>query len=488
MSNAKHPLVTLGDSLTQGFMSGAIHRTDISYPAILAGALGARDRFAVPETFTGEGGLPLNLERVVRRLGESFGSRIQWWELLPAAVVSREILDDVEDYWERGRGSRPFGRHQTYHNLGVWGFEVRDAYTVSEGVVRQALPQPRDNLISQVPEMSMYRTARQVLNPDFGPGQSHFTQIDRAVELGRDGGIGNLVAAYGANNALGTVLTLKIFDSVSSDLTRPRHERTSNLYRPEHFEILYRELADRLAEIDAENVFLGTVPHITIPPVTRGVSPGKTGAKALDRDGYFQFYTRPWIWDDDFDPGRDPHLTRAEARRIDRTIDAYNKTIRTVAKQRGWHVVEISKLLDDLAYRRHSGRPPFAYPPGLLKALRATPRLKYLVAKDGSVRLDTRFLIADRRSGKKGRLFRGGLISLDGIHPTTITYGLAADMVLDKMKDVGAAPANAVVDWRAVVAADTLVNQPPPLIEDLQSALGCLERFGLLDGVFDEFT
>jgi|GEM_PF-5154915 len=44
-----HRLVTIGDSLTHGFMSGAIFRTDLSWPAIVASELGlSAEQFAFP--------------------------------------------------------------------------------------------------------------------------------------------------------------------------------------------------------------------------------------------------------------------------------------------------------------------------------------------------------------------------------------------------------------------------------------------------------
>jgi hypothetical protein len=36
----RNRLVTIGDSLTHGFQSGAIHNTDISYPSIIAREMG----------------------------------------------------------------------------------------------------------------------------------------------------------------------------------------------------------------------------------------------------------------------------------------------------------------------------------------------------------------------------------------------------------------------------------------------------------------
>jgi hypothetical protein len=44
----KNRLVTIGDSVTHGFMSGAIFRTDLSWPAIVAYELGMLDTFRYP--------------------------------------------------------------------------------------------------------------------------------------------------------------------------------------------------------------------------------------------------------------------------------------------------------------------------------------------------------------------------------------------------------------------------------------------------------
>lgn len=100
---AKHRLVIIGDSLSQGFMSGAIHRADLSYPVWVAEVLGVRSSFVVHE-FSGEGGLPLNLEQVLNEISRSFGSVLNWWEAVPAFGKIQRLLDVTEDYWERGRG------------------------------------------------------------------------------------------------------------------------------------------------------------------------------------------------------------------------------------------------------------------------------------------------------------------------------------------------------------------------------------------------
>jgi hypothetical protein len=68
-------LVTIGDSITHGFMSGAIFRTDLSWPAIVAFELGIFDEFRHPtyEAPDGPGGIPIDIERALRACESRFG-------------------------------------------------------------------------------------------------------------------------------------------------------------------------------------------------------------------------------------------------------------------------------------------------------------------------------------------------------------------------------------------------------------------------------
>ena len=66
-SAPRHRLVTIDDSLTHGFHSGAIYNTDLAYPVIITHELGWDDRFRCT-TYNGYGGLPLNLEFLVREV------------------------------------------------------------------------------------------------------------------------------------------------------------------------------------------------------------------------------------------------------------------------------------------------------------------------------------------------------------------------------------------------------------------------------------
>jgi hypothetical protein len=101
----KHRLVTIGDSLTQGFQSGSVYRTELSFPRLIAKELGW-DAFRFPR-FPGAGGLPLNIEYIVRRLEEAVGNKIDWWKAPVAALKLRAVMDEIEDYWERGEGAEP---------------------------------------------------------------------------------------------------------------------------------------------------------------------------------------------------------------------------------------------------------------------------------------------------------------------------------------------------------------------------------------------
>src|SRR5205823_3371283 len=96
-------LVAIGDSLTHGFQSAAIYHTDISFPALIAHELGWLSHFRRPH-YWGFGGLPLNLEYLIRELEERYGDRIKWWETPMALYRARHWLAEAEHWWEHGPG------------------------------------------------------------------------------------------------------------------------------------------------------------------------------------------------------------------------------------------------------------------------------------------------------------------------------------------------------------------------------------------------
>ncbi len=75
----RHRLMAIGDSLTHGFPSGAICNTGVSCPAITAHEMDWYGPFRHP-SYLGQGGLPLNLELLVRELEQEFGDEVDWRE------------------------------------------------------------------------------------------------------------------------------------------------------------------------------------------------------------------------------------------------------------------------------------------------------------------------------------------------------------------------------------------------------------------------
>jgi len=150
----------------------------------------------------------------------------------------------------------------------------------------------------------------------------------------------------------------------------------------------------------------------------------KLRLRELTRAGsrYFPQYTRPWIRDEDFDPTSDPNLTEDDARAVDSAIDAYNRMIIdsvAAARQGGldWYLFDLGGFLDRLASRRYLSDP--AARPDWWTHYPLPPELASLDPAN------TRFFA----SGPGGRT-DGGLFSLDGIHRTTIGYGLIAHEVI----------------------------------------------------------
>jgi hypothetical protein len=480
---AKHRLVTIGDSLSHGFMSAAVYRTDLSWPAITAYELGlSHDQFRFPtyEWPTGPGGLPLDLERFARAFEKRFGDRLDFWEIVSAGLWTRDYLDRVEDYWERGEGAATPPPGDPFHNMAVYGWDVLDPQVLNATVVADRLKRrATDDLLSQLVEQHQDRAAWPVLQRA-RKGSRARTVLDAAADLSRRPGEGveTLVVILGANNALGSVVSLDPIWTPEEypDLTPEQRavvKRGCNVFRPSAFAADWELLVEQLRKIDAQHVMIGTIPSVTIAPIARGAY-----RNILPESRYFPYYTRPWITDDAFQPARDPHITGAEARAIDSAIDAYNETIIAsveAARRDGldWYLFDMGSVLDRLAIRRYIESPwarpawwtPYELPPQL-QALDPVP--------------NTRFF----RSGRDGRT-DGGLFSLDGVHPTTCAYGILAQEIMRVMELAGvvfhgrdgtprATPA--LVDFDRLLLADTLISHPPAVVSNTLSLLGWLDE------------
>jgi hypothetical protein len=472
----KHRLVAIGDSLAHGFQSGAVFNTDLSFPAIVAYELGWMDQFRYPRYLGGPGGLPFNIEYLLRDLESRFGTETSLWELPFALFRSRQFLDGLEDYWERGPGSVAPILAGYMHALGTYGWDLRDALSKSAESCRAVIAKPRDDIFDQIIENNAERAALRVY-PTTPESTSSMTLFDVAAALGddheddEDAGIETLIVELGANNALGSVIKLQLIWSGTQyrDLAK---KSVYTVWTPRHFAAELSAVVEQVKRIKARHVIWCTIPHVTIPPITRGI-----GTKVSHGSRYFPYYARPWVDDTHFDGDRDPCIIAPEARAIDTAIDLYNDAIQRVVEQarsgadgtvRNWYVLDLAGVLDRLAARRYINDPnarpawwtPYPLPP-LLASLNPVP--------------DSRFLTSDG----KGARATGGLFSLDGVHPTTVAYGLIAQEVINIMQRAGVAfqagntvRPNPTVDFARLIRLDTLINQPP---QNIDSTMGIME-------------
>jgi hypothetical protein len=487
----RNRLVTIGDSLTHGFQSGAILNTHLSWPMIVAWELGCDETFRYP-VYNAHGGLPFNIEHTLNGLEERFGGRLNWWELPLAAVELRSRMAQVEDYWERGPGAHSPRLTLPYHNLAVYGWDVRDVLSRTWNNLSASLERPKDSIFKQVVQNHNERAALRV----YGSLGDDETVVQAAQRLGGQGavadangeasdhGIETLVVAIGANNALGSVTSLDVAwsDEGFDDLTQ---KKAFNVWRPSHFESELKELTVQVSSVKARHVIWATVPHVTIAPIARGV-----GSKVRQGSRYFPYYTRPWISDRDFDSKEDRCISENQARAIDSAIDQYNEAITSAvhtARKEGldWYVFDLCTLLDRLAARRYlldvHARPDWWTPYQLPPTLAAL-----------NPRLDSRFF----SSGPEGRT-GGGLFSLDGVHPTTAGYGIMAQELINVMRTAGVPfytgqyrvlgakapvrPDPIAVDFDRLLRQDSLLRSPP------QSLNSDFELIGWFDEVADIF-
>ena len=266
--------------------------------------------------------------------------------------------------------------------------------------------------------------------------------------------------------------------STGETIDQPLHLRTATLWRPEHFKRVLHRVANKISALDTDNVFIANIPHVTIPPVGRGVTPGAAPGAGQDADGYFEYYTHFWIWDSEFDPTKHPCLTRSQVKEIDAVVDAYNLLIEAEANRHGWHLVDMASVLDDLAFRRWQGKSRYSFPPELVAALRANPQTQNRVTPDGQVLLDARYFRLNPEAETLNDHYKGGLFSLDATHPTTLGYGIIAHEFLRVMQkvwgDKGQQPLVKPLDWEKIVASDSLLTQPPSSLAELRTVLTLL--------------
>jgi hypothetical protein len=486
-------LFTIGDSISQGFMSGAAAKTDLCYSSLIANLMNIND-YQYPQAW-GAGGLPLNLENFLRVLSKKFGNNINGFDWLLAAPTANRLIDQVEDYYERGLGREnipdPTGA-QFFSNVSVQGFQVADAWMITPRGCREEIEKSNNqgddkDGVFALPNAVFYRTALKVLNPSLNPDFDNFSQLEwlRRHATETEEGVENILLWLGANNALGTVIGLTVNQTGNNQSMlnmSPERRRDWNLWHPNDFKIEYRELLDRINDILEQNqnpncnVFIGTVPLVTIAPIAKGVGPTSEIDVELDYDPdapeanqktvykvksrtkatsiYYKYYTYFFRDEEDISKRGTAYLTLADALYIDDCIRQYNHTIRELVDDKNaqlprnrYHIVDTSKALQQIAYKRNAGQIHYDFP----------DFFKYQYPQ-----VNTKYYHADAL----GRLRQGGIVGLDGIHPTAIGQGLIAYEFLKVMKSIGAVNSTEL-NWKNIFQSDTLYSAPISIMQEL---------------------
>jgi hypothetical protein len=475
---AKHRLVAIGDSLTHGFQSLAIFNTRLSYPALIARELGWFDQYRYP-TYDGYGGLPFNLELCLRQLERRFGS-LNFIERVAAFAWLPFWAHRGEHWWTTEADKKWAPPAGLMHDLAVFGYKLADATTRTAGMVRKAVVPPTHEWRRLMANNTMDRAARRVV----ANAGDDMTLVDIARAHGEDGGIETLIVALGANNALGVVIHLDYKTWATADSTAEDLQRAS-IWSPTLFGEDWDRLISAVESIKAAHVIIASVPHVTIAPLCAGV-----GQRLRADSRYYQYYTHAWLRDQFKQTPRNTlrYLTGAQARAVDSAIDQYNEIIKKTVKDqrragRDWYFFDLCGLLDRLAYRRYlnpdsggtdAARPSWwkkigPYPlPAPLESLRPPP--------------DTRFFTSQ---GKKR--IEGGLIALDGVHPTTIGYGIMAQEFIrimeraevkfyDQEHPAVVRPGPINIDFAELLAVDSLMAAPPHTLAHDLRVIGLINK------------
>ncbi|HKU37465.1 MAG TPA: hypothetical protein VJR89_04940 [Polyangiales bacterium] len=463
-------LAVIGDSLAQGFQDGAIGSgfPQRSFPAVVARSLGLEvgsgpgASFRVP-AIPGDG-LPLDIVALLAGVAARTGPDINLleWPVKALPEIAR-YFDELEGYYEVGPGSRPSEPTPPFHNLAAYGLTVFESLKLTSSQCDELIEDSegwfRDDILG-TPSGAKWRAAKMILDPD--GTRPDATQLDNLEALVQGNDAPNaLIVWLGANDALATVVELELRDMAGDptpDLSL-EGRRAYNLTSAQQFRADYLELASRIDSILAGRdipVFVGTVPDVSIPPIAKGL--GEL------RDDVFDFYVRFFVRDGAAPPPFHKRLRRGEVEVIQQRIASFNDTVRDVVSPRpNWHLVDIAGVLQQLAVRRNHKQPEEPLrdyyvlkgrPDHPLLGLQPTPSLLTL------------------RTDESGKRTAGGLTSLDGVHPTTIGYGIAAEVFLEQMQASGIPGANPLsIDWARLISEDRLATQAPSTWDDfLESA------------------
>jgi len=450
----KYPLITLGDSLTLGFQNGAVCSTKFSYPSILAKLL--EDNLFETVSFTAQGGIPLNMESLLKGIEEEFGTDIGWDD---AFLVSNSIVSTllrIKRYWELNWSlflqQREF--NQPYSNQSLFSATVNDVFLLTDADCRHILERKISvgNRFQLLPQNAFYTAARKIINPNLSPFESNSSLFSNVKWFSDHGGIEHFIVYLGANNLIGALTDLKVIEATEEDLLKKPFDRYVTVYPTNLFRQSFENLALQLSALSINHIYTATIPDITKVPLLQKI---ELKGECI--------YTHIWVKKNDFDKDIHPFLTEKELIHIQTTLLEYNYSIKETAHKHGWKVLDVYAIVEKL----HQGEFNEVIPAAAIRALRKNKKTRYLVNNDNSLNIDTQF---PELNESTEQLIHGGVFSLDGMHPTTFAYGLIAFGFQQLMQQNGQ-QFNQAFDWDRIIENDSLLTDTPLLINDLRKAL-----------------
>lgn len=461
----KPTIAVLGDSLAQGLLNGAVLTPARSFPALVAEACGLSvgstyEEFVVPSFF--EPGIPINIDQLLRNAEHWNGSQLRSaYEMF--GFLTYSAIEVVRNKHHYQRVSPPGSGHLgPPDHLAIAGLSVRDCIELTPEECNDRIADAAstvDTLLAASAPKPLLLIAKQVLNSTALPSRQTWSAVrcfERLVEV-REPSV--LIVHLGNADILGAVADLSI-RMMPEHFNGDRGARSEyNVTHPRVFERDYMEFGERIDVIlkkgrEKATVLIGTLPPATIAPFIRGF--GRQCSR-----GYFDAYGRFFVPKPPASRFAARTLSREEVIRLDLVVDDYNRTIRRVGERFGWHVVDVHRMVSDLAVKRrfmqHEPEQPLKeYVESLLDrdpdhtSIEALINLKPIP--------DTRLF----RASPLGERTEGGLFGFDCGHPSALGYGLVADLFLRTMRGLGLAPAGADIQWDRIINDDARAVCHPP--------------------------
>ena len=250
-------------------------------------------------------GLPLNIESLrASPRGRSSATTSTPRADAHAAGAAPTSSTATRTTGSAGPGSDPPPTDVRYDNVGIYGWDVRDAlsYTAARAAAARR-PAPRRRPVRRQAGPATTTSPRCSVLAPFGVDatqldagrlarrQRRHRHADRRPRRQQRPRCGRAASAVGGRPPASTTSTRTAATTSGGRPTSPRSTPPSSA---------------TLRTIPAQRVVLTTVPHVTIAPIASGVNPDDPGEKWRPGSRYFPYYTDPWIDDDDFRPSQAP--------------------------------------------------------------------------------------------------------------------------------------------------------------------------------------